>query len=118
MVSITRGQSGYSTTAGSHTGWGYPDIPLGWDKPKKRSKVNACASEKSPLALFAKAEAPRRPRRRREPQVAHLRYGHLEAAVERSLELERPELPDLDETELERLLAKHSDIREGHCQPS
>jgi hypothetical protein len=79
----------------------------------RERKDHAGASEKSPLDMFAEAEAPRR--RRRGPAVAHLRYGRLHSDVERSLELERPELLDLDEAELERLFAKHSDIAEGRC---
>jgi hypothetical protein len=72
------------------------------------------ASE-NPLALFARAERTRRRRRRRrrENPIAHLRYGRLDPEIEQSLDIERPSLSDLDEAELERLLAKHADLAHG-----
>jgi hypothetical protein len=78
----------------------------------------ARATENSPLALFAEAEASRPSRRRREPPVAHLCYGRFDLEVERAIEIVRPELSDLEEAELQRLLAKHADTREGGCRPS
>ena len=80
--------------------------PVAGNKRKRRKKDYASASE-NPLALFAKAEAPRRRRRKREAPVAHLRYGRFSRAVERSLEIERPPLSDLDGAELERLYARY-----------
>ena len=75
-------------------------------------ETTARASE-NPLALFAKAERSRRRWRRRRSSTAHLRYGQLDPAVEQSLEIERPPLSDLDEAEIERLLAKYADIARG-----
>jgi hypothetical protein len=78
-------------------------------------ELDHCAgASKNPLALFEEAE--RRRRRKgspRETPIAHLRYGRLDSAIERSLELERPELVAPDAAELERLFAKHADIAEG-----
>jgi hypothetical protein len=71
------------------------------------------ATEKSPLELFAKAARPRRRRTRRDPPTAHLRYGRFDGALEESLRIEWPELSDVDEAELDRLLVKHADIAGG-----
>jgi len=90
---------------------GKPGFPLAGENRKSRKNRSRARESENPLALFAKVERTRRYRRRRKSVVvAHLRYGQLDADVERSLELERPALVDLDAAELERLLEKHRDL--------
>jgi len=42
--------------------------------------------------------------------IAHIRYGRLSRAVERSLDLVRPPLSELDAVELARLEAKYEEL--------
>ena len=45
--------------------------------------------------------------------VPHIRHGRFPRAIERMLERPRPEFPEPDEAELERLLVKHAEIAGG-----
>ncbi len=111
MVSVVSSDSDHSSTAGGYSPLAGTDDrnPLAGTNERRSRNYRARASE-NPLALFAKAERSRR--RRRQSSTPHLRYGWLDPVVERCLEIERPALSELDEAELERLLAKHADIAE------
>lgn len=80
---------------------------------REKPFIRSARASANPLALFAKAERPRRRRRRKALPTGHLRYGRLDPAIERSLDLERPPLPEIDAAEIERVCAKHADIRKG-----
>jgi hypothetical protein len=118
VVSIPSNEKDSSTAGTAGTAGGRSQLASTTDsKPlaginERRSRNYRASASENPLALFEKAERSRRWRRRR--HTAHLRYGQLDPAIERSIEIERPPLSELDEAEIERLLAKHADTAEGH----